>query len=800
MKQQFKKNGSSTPPERLPYIEPPPTAFIEEQGRSLLLESFDVVRRHKGALALIALFGLSFSLLVTLSQTPIYQARASLEIRNLNENFLNLRDINPTVPSIDEDGSGAAQVDLTQVKILQSASVLERVITTLNLEKKLTGKNGKNGGLFSARRGALGLSTWRKALGLPQSKPLSPRETVLGLIRKNLTVKAEPDTRLVEITYDSKDPQLAADFVNTLTSEFIKQNLEARSNTTQQTGEWLAGQLENVRAKLEESEEELQNYAQSSGLQFTSQEVGSNVVEDNVAEEKLRQLQEQLSIAHGDRVAKQSIYESASTAPPESLPEVLDDKTLEDYHVKLTDLRRQLAELSVTLTQANPAVKKVHDQIGALELALEKERANVIQRIRNEYDTSYRRENMLAANYTSEASQVSEQAGKVAHYNILKSDVDSNRQLYDSMLRNVQEAGMSSALQDSNIRVVDPATVPERPYKPNPLLNSALGLFGGVIFGLIFIVMRERSNRSIQAPGEATSSFGLPELGVIPALGAERSRFFSYYQEKGRRTGLTLKKEKQSLQVELITAQRTPSVLADCFRAATTSILYAGENGTRPRVIAVTSGNMREGKTTIASNLALAFAEISSSVLLIDGDLRKGRLHEIFHVSNSWGISDLLAGRKPPEGLSKAYFETRYEHLCLLPSGSTPSSIAGLLHSQQALEFLNKMREAFQIVIIDTPPMLQMPDARVLGRLADGIVLVVRSAQTTRDEAAAAAKRLLEDGSRVLGTILNDWNPHKTSSKPFEYQHYCYQQNNQSFDMKLPTVRYARPIAPTRRP
>ena len=197
--------------------------------------------------------------------------------------------------------------------------------------------------------------------------------------------------------------------------------------------------------------------------------------------------------------------------------------------------------------------------------------------------------------------------------------------------------------------------------------------------------------------------------------------------------------------------------------ATATSILYAGENGDRPRVIVLTSANPGEGKTTVASNLALAFAEIGRPVLLIDGDLRKGRLHEIFQVSNAWGFSDLLAGEKPPEGNAKVYFETCYERVYLLPAGSTPFSIAGLLHSPRTLEFLNRMREEFHTVIIDTPPMLQMPDARVLGKLADAVVLVVRSAQTTRDEASAAALRLTEDGTRVLGSILNEWDPRKTS-------------------------------------
>ena len=337
-----------------------PSTVVEEPGPGLLLEYFDIVRRHKGTLILIAFLGLLASLLLTLPQTPIYQARASLEIQNINEDFLNMREMSPTASG---SSSYPPQYDLqTQAKILQSESVLERVIVKLNLEQKLL-----------ADRGPGRLAAWRSALGLPAWRSDSPREEVLRAVTKNLKVSTEASTRLVEIQYDSKDPQLAADFLNSLTTEFIQQNLEARWKTSQQTGEWLTRQMEDVRIKLEKSEDELQAYAHASGLLFTSEKVGSQLVEDNVAEEKLRQLQEQLSTAHGERVTKQSKFELVSSAPPESLPEVLDDKTLEDYQVKLTDLRRELAELSSTLTLAHPSVKKVEAQVATLEAALQRE-------------------------------------------------------------------------------------------------------------------------------------------------------------------------------------------------------------------------------------------------------------------------------------------------------------------------------------------------------------------------------------------------------------------------------------------
>lgn len=752
-----RRANTSLPTPRRQYLDMRYPEEYEVPGPSLLPQYWQILRRRKGTLILITVLGLLTSLLLTIPQTPIYQARGSIEIQNLNENFLNTRNVSPTADNGASDVPGSDVQ--TQAKILQSESLIDRVAAKLDLQKKLFPEQSS------------GLSAWRKSLGLREWGQASTREKTLTLVAKNLKISTEANTRLVEIRYDSTDPQLAADFVNALTTEFVQQNIESHWKTSQQTGDWLTRQMEDVRIKLEKSDDKLQSYAQASGLLFTSEK-------DNVAEEKLRQLQEELSKAQADRVASQSRYELVSTASPETLPEVLDDATLKDYQVKLTDLRRQLAEISSSLTPVHPAVKKVQAQVTTLELALDNERSKIIQRIQNEFQTARRRERLLAANYASQARLMSEQAAEVTHYNILKREVDTNRQLYDSMLQNVQEAGMTSALRASNIRVVDTAVPPTRRYKPKIVLNSALGLLAGGFFGIAFIVLQERADRSIQGPGDTTIYLDVPELGTIPSEKAVRGRLAAYYQG-GNALDIKKSHNGQPWHVELITSNRKSSVLADAFRSTLTSILYSGENGDRPRIIVITSTNPGDGKTTVACNLALALAEIApsvlmQSVLLIDGDLRRPRLHEIFGVPNRWGLADLLEGKTPPTDCEGMVYKTGYRDLNLLPSGSSTNNVSILLHSPRAVAFLDRMREEFHTVIIDAPPMLNMPDARVLGRLADGVVLVVRSAETMRHAAVAANQRLAEDGTRVLGTILNQWNPRKTNQYAHGdvYKHY----------------------------
>ena len=738
------------------YVEMPAAGYMPADQGGGLMEYGRILRRSKGTLALIALLGAVTGISVALLQTPVYQARAALEIQDLNENFLDLKLVSP----VSETGTAPGQSDIqTQIKILQEESLLERVVAKLGAQK--AAKAAKKGSRIAA---------WREALGLPSPPPATAQESALAAAKGGLRVSVAGQTRIVEILYDSTDPKYAADFANTLAVEFIDQNVEARWKMTQHTGEWLSRQLDEMRIKLERSDESLQSYARRTGLMFTSDK-------NNIAEEKLRQLQEALSKAQADRVSKQSRYEMANSSAPEALPDVLNDSSLRDYQVKLTDLNRQRAELGTTYKADYSKMKSVQAQIASLETALKSERAAIINRIKNEYDEGMRREKLLTTDYANQSRLVSEQAEKAIQYNILKREVDSNRQIYEAMLQKVKEASVASAMRASNVRVVNPAKPPRLPYKPSLPMNAALGLVSGVFLGVMLVIVRERADCSIQAPGDAPSYLNVPELGVIPSAAAARSRQFrSYYRDGRRLTGPkaegTEAKDAAHGRVELVTWQRKPSVVAEAFRATLDSILFCGENGNRPRVIAITSANPQEGKTTVASNLALALAEINRRVLLIDGDLRKPRLHEIFGVSNERGLSDLLGEGNPLNGGGVHVTETRYAQLFLLPAGSGEGSFSNLLHSARMPELLKRMRKEFDMVVIDTPPMLHIPDARVLGRMADAVVLVVRSGETTRDMALAATQRLSEDGTRLLGTVLNSWDPRKAGGG-YGYRYYA---------------------------
>ena len=739
------------PPAPTRYVDAVVNDYLDASDSEGLLEYWRVLWRHKATILVGAFLGTLLGFLVSLPQTPIYRARTAIEIETLNENYLNLREINPTTAS----GSVAREFEIsTQVKVLESRSLAEKVVDRLRLHER------------------------------PEFQHAPAREQALEVAAANFYVVPTRRTRIVEIFSEWPDPALAAEFANALAETFIEHNLETRWKSTQRSGEWLTKQLEELRVKLEQSEEKLQQYARISGLLFTS-EKGS------VAEQRLSQLQLELSKAEADRIGKQSRFEIANTSLPESLPDILDNGPLGTYQLKLTDLRRQLAELSARFTSAHPKFKAVQVQIDQLDTVVAKERAHIVGRIRNEYETARRREKLLRNDYANQSRFVAEQGSRAIQYNIYKREVETSRQLYDNLLQRVKEAGVASAMRASNIRIIDPAKPPRSPHKPNHILNALLGLLSGTLLGIVFVFVGERADRTLKQPGDATQHLRVPELGVIPSSTRDspRPKGYGYFHGSRRRKQLNGSSSpstgngkpegaatESTETVELTSWQRKPTLIAESFRATLTSILFAGENGTRPRVLVVTSPSPGEGKTTVVSNLAICLAEINRRVLLIDADMRKPRVHKIFDIANRRGLSDLLreSGTIEQRGLASFVSGTEIPGLFVLPSGSPTHSIPNLLHSVRTPELISCAKEEFDTVLIDTPPMMQISDARVLGQMSDAVILILRAGQTTRDTAKAASERFLEDGTRVLGTVLNSWNPKANGYGYYDNDYYEY--------------------------
>src|SRR5713101_5873047 len=404
-----KRNGRvnelSTRAEQRPavyrYVESPSAEVAASPGYDSLLDYWHILFRHRKTLLSFALAGLLGAIVISLVQTRIYRVRTSLEFQGTS--FLE------TKGSTDSSGgySNLESYMETQVKLLQSESLLEHVIDKLKLQQRPTG--------------------WRAL-----TSHLPEREELIRKIQRNLTVRTSGNSRLMEVLYESPDPKGAADFANTLVSEFIELSQEERWKAAEGTAVWLTNHLNIMKTQLEQSEAQLQDYARTSGLTVTSEK-------ENLAENRLKEIQDELSKAEADRIGTQAKFEGAKSKPADSLPEILEDPTMREYRQRLTDLQRQYAELSATLTPEHYKVQRVQAQINELKFAMMSECNNVLKRIGNEYQAALRREALLSKAHTEQQKVVADQSEKAIHYDTLKRDVDSNRRLYETMLQKVKE-------------------------------------------------------------------------------------------------------------------------------------------------------------------------------------------------------------------------------------------------------------------------------------------------------------------------------------------------------------------------
>ncbi len=729
-------------------VEPSGAEASMARSDDSLLEYWRLLVHHRMTLLVFAAAGLLGAILFSLVETPIYRARTSIEIQG--PNYMQTKG--------PETGDSAAATEAyveTQIKLLQSESLLELVIDKLKLQ------NDRPTIVARIRR------------LLRKNAQQSGKEELVRQIQRNLTVRESGNSRLVELLYESPDPKLAADFANALVSEFIEQTQEMRWKAAQGTADWLTNHLDKMKAQLEASEAQLQEYARTSGLQVTTEK-------DSPVENRLNPIQDELSRAQADRIAKEAKLEEARTKPVDSLPDILEDPTMRDYRQRLAELQRQYAELSATLTPQHYKVQRIQAQINELKSEMERERSNVLRRIGTEYAAAVRREKLLSETHASQEKVVAEQSSKAIHYDTLKRDVDTNRRLYETMLQQVKEASLNAAMRDSSAVVIDRAKPPFRPYKPSLPMNSAIGLLSGIFLGFGFMLLRERIDHRISAPGEAQVYLDLPELGVIPLDESALPMPLSNRLHLGHPVASFPAKTKPSLGncPELATWKRRPSLLAECARTTLTSILLPSQDGIAPKVVVLTSARPGDGKTTVACNLSIAMAEIGRKVLLIDGDLRRPRLHTFFNVSNQWGLGDVLWGNLPLDTvpISQLVRETEVPCLFLMPAGSCGVAPANLFFSPRMSKLLERTRTEFDMVMIDAPPMIHLADARVLGRHSDGVILVVRAGETTTEGARYVSQRFAEDGTRILGTVLNSWDP-RTSGRSYDsyrdYQTYA---------------------------
>jgi capsular exopolysaccharide synthesis family protein len=673
--------------------------------------------------------------LLTVLSRPRYAITSRLEVQDLNENFLNMKQVMP----LNEDtlSASTALSDVqTQIQLLQGDTLLNRVVSEVLASEVKRGKD----------------------------KEQTRRE--LNGLRHALKVRGVEQTRVIELGVQSANPELAAAFLNRISADAISRNVAARIEMSQSIGQWLSRELQGAQQRLRASDNALQQYASSHNLLFTSDN-------KNVAEENLRQIQDEFSKATAQRIEKQSQYEASKANPPSAIPNILNDSSLKQYEDQLTDLRRQRADLAAIYTPDFARVKRLDAQIASVEAALKREQQDIVERIQTDYQQAARQQSLLSTEFNAQKQNLSDLAQRSIEYGVLQHEVDSNRQLYDSMLQQVKQATIASAMHPSNIRVVDSAFwKPDEPVWPKPLLSCAFGLALFSFGAILFAFARERSDTTLKEPGDGTFFLNLPELGTVLHMPKKGTLVHSRDEEIGNRV------RPKALIGKAGGVKEQAFLVAESFRSIATSVLFSGTDGQTPHVIVVTSAEPDDGKTTLVANVGAALARSGRKVLLIEGDLRRNRLDRVFRLPNDVGLSTLLQEESATErSVRAAVHPTNEPGLFVLPSGPCRSDAPDLLHSAGLRRLVERLRREYEVILIDTPPVLEIPDARLLSRIADGVIFIARSRRTTIDAAASATQRLAFDKARVLGVVLNDWNPKQSRyySRYGRYSRYALQ-------------------------
>jgi capsular exopolysaccharide synthesis family protein len=679
--------------------------------------------------------------------SPMYKTLLLLEVQNASVGLP--RNSAPV-------SSETSEEDIqTQINILHSNSFLRRGAERMQSEAVPLAPTGRD--LFSRLRQRVHPVT---------QDPVEAQRT--GVFVAVSTFEARPvnRTRLIELSCESTSPDVAAQFLNAMAAEFLDDTTRSRIQTAQKTSEWLAAQIEETKSRVQDAEEKLRDFVQASGNVFAGQDA-------TLEDQKLAQLKGELARIQSERIARQTRFELTQRNSPESLAEILGDNVLRGYQGQLEGLKRERAVLTTTYTAQYDKVKKIDAQIALVQKSYETEMHNTVARIKNDYEASLRQEKLLSGAYDNQSQRVGSEASKTAQYNSLKREVDTQHQMYQTLLVQQSEANLNSSVPVNPIRIVEAATPPDVPYKPKPVLNISFGTMFGLVFAGAIVFLRERMDRSIKSPGVSRRLFNAPELGVIPNLGSNAHALPKGTVNGNGSKNLVLSGAHDDATTALVTWQSGPAFITESFRGTLASILRNQATNQTQKMILITSPGPAEGKTTVVQNLGIALAESGRKVLLVDADFRRPHLHRKFSLPNEWGLIDVLCEDRPlseysPEQLGVF---TGFPGLSILPNRLTQNNVSKALYSPRLREILETLVQQYDMVLVDAPPILSVADTRIIASLTDALILVLRSGVTQRESAIEAYQRIQEDGLAMLGTVLTDYDLGSDRRRQYYYDY-----------------------------
>ncbi|MGB1309636.1 MAG: GumC family protein [Leucothrix sp.] len=668
-----------------------------------LKEFIGIIARRKWLVAAITLITLLAVLLVTLMMKPVYQASSTIQIERNAKQIISGNMFETLESRSDKD------FHETQRKLIQSKALARRVINQLGLDTKDTS--------FGV------VSSIKKALGLTVTNQNNSERTE-ALFIDNLTVQPVSNSQLVAINYDSTDPKLAADITNAIAKTFVRMNLEKRFDTASYSKEFLTENIQQVRQNLERSERALNDYARR-------YEIVQDIDGESTDTFSLKKLSEDLVKAERESIAALAIYtqaKSADLSDPSTIAVLSKDPDMQE---KGSDLAKLIADRDARIKRSssgtNRAIRRLTSQITRLRAEINAGASTVLASLKSESESAQISLGLIKKQLSDLKSNAITTQGNSIKYNTLKREVESNRIQHKELLQQLKQATIAGRLGANNISIIDKAGVPYEKHKPKLRNNLAFGLMLGLMLGMGAAFLREFMDDSLKNADELERITGLPVLGLLPNI-----------------------KNQSDDQIALLAHMDPRSPLAEAIRSLRTSLKFSTQLGA-PRVTFVTSSNPAEGKSSIAVNLATAYAQIGSKVLLVDADLRNPSIHQLLKLENLEGLTNYLAGAGDAKEISRPCL---IKQLRVITSGPIPPDPVELLSGKRMQELLTTSLDEFDYVIIDGPPVIGLADALVLSNLADATILSVQAGKTRKASLLSTLKRLERTSGNIIGTLL----------------------------------------------
>ncbi len=753
-------------------------SFDEEEGRIDLLGYWHVIRKRLALVIGVVFAALVLTTIYEFMQTPLYTAEATILLKPGTPQIMEGKDVQgDQEPWYDSDMYENFQK--TQYEILRSRSLAAYVVRAENLEqnKAFIGPKPQPGLISTALSSVsrwLNQTSGRKPRPQPEDTGTAHNGVSAGLVGAylgGLRISPVPDTDLVRIAYVSTDRNLAAKLANAHAHGYIALGIQLRSQANEEAESFLKQRLSELKDSLEKSEIAVNDYRRAKGIVpgLMSLDGKETVVLDRISE-----LSKDLTTAQVERIGLEAQVQLINSRKYDSMPAVMSDAAVQAVQSQLNTLDADYASMGKKFKPDYPPMAQMAAKRQELERRLDAEISRVIEGIQGSFQAASDKEKKLQVEMDKERQQALGLNDAAVEYAILQREVDTNRELYESVLQRMKGIALAAESQTSNIIIVDPAETPGGPSSPKKfsmiVRNTALALFAviGLVFGLEYL------DTTLKTPEQVERYLRVPNIGAIPS--------FAGIRLKAKDT--TLLPEENGVKKigygrELLGVANPYSLVGEAYRSFRTALMLS-RAGAPPKTILFTSAHSAEGKTVSATNTAAMFAQTGARVLLIDADLRKPRCHRVLAVENSSGLTEVLTGTCEVQDVIRT---TLVDGLSFMSAGSLPPNPTELLGSERMNQVLSMVAHEHDVVIIDSPPVMPVSDALLLATVVDGVVLVVNSLKTSKHHVKMACAKLEYARAKVFGVLLNEIDVKHPGYGHYSHYYNHYTKPDATFEM-----------------